>query len=98
MSQSRDGSLAWTKNDRIFLLVLKHNIGGGSCLFLKKFRFCKYDQYFLMILRAEGAEGVKLVMNGSLPSCFFIFLFLLSSKERSRNLTRFMLLSTNLEE
>ena len=51
-----------------------------------------------MILRAEGAEGVNLVMNGNLPSCFFVFLFLLSSKERSRNLTRVMLLSTNLEE
>ena len=50
-----------------------------------------------MILRAKGAEGVNLVMNGNLLNCFLIFLCL-SSKDRSRNLTLLMLLLINLRE
>ena len=49
---------------------------------------------FLIILRAEEAEGVNLVINGSLLSGFLIFF--LSSRERSKNLTLFKLWLINL--
>ena len=50
---------------------------------------------FFKMLKANGAEGVYLVMNGNLSSCCFV----MSSKERrSRNLTLLMELSTDLKE
>ena len=61
---------------------------------LKSFRWC---QYFFIMLRANGAEGVYLVINDNLSRCCFV-LFFLSSKERSRNLTLLMELSTDLKE
>ena len=96
-SQSRESSLALTKRDFMFLLLLKDNIGDGSFIFLKECKVCRWCQYFLIILRANGAEGVNLVTNGNLSSCFVVFI-VLSSKERSRNLTLLMDWSTNLKE
>ena len=85
MLQSRDGNLALTKKDLMFLLALYANIGLGGKVLLKYFNCSSEGQYFFIILIAQDAEGLYLVTKEIL---FIGLLFLgLSSIDLSRNLT-----------
>ena len=61
MLQSRDGSLALTKKDLIFLFALYANIGHVGKELLKYFSRSSEGQYFLIILIALDTEGLYLV-------------------------------------
>jgi len=82
--QSKDGSLALTKNDLIFLLVLKDSIGEGNGLLLKQLSCCSKGQYLLIIFIPLDDDGVYLVTKEIL---FTNPLFLgFSSKDLSKKL------------
>jgi len=60
--QSKDGSLALTKNDLIFLLVSKDSIGEGNGLLLKQLSCWSEGQYLLIIfITLDDDDGVYLV-------------------------------------
>ena len=96
MLQSRNGSLALTKKDLIFLFALYASIGHVGKELLKYFSRSNEGQYFLIILIALDAEGLYLVTKEIL---FIDLLFLgLSSNDLSRNLTLLVCRSMNLWE
>ena len=61
MLQSRDGSLALTKKNLIFLLALYTNIGQWGKVLLKYFNHSSNGQCFCITLLALDAEELYLV-------------------------------------